>query len=345
MSESDFDWGALESDVVDGVFCPSTKKTNPKSPDAKTETFNCDACFGTGRWQRGRVNYNGDSKCFACGGKGYFMTSKRDRALATQKRHESKAKKLANDRAAYDAANPGIGDFLVEAATWSSFAADILGKLNQYGFLFEKQTAAIQRMRDKQQTRNAPSLDPAAAASTLDTFESQYPGLLGCMDSAAAWSGFAKDIAAKIRNGESLSERQLSAAQSMQSKAAARETTATQIDLSPIRAMFDAAVSNGKKAPIYRAAGLVISLAKATGKNPGALYVKTTNDEYLGKLLGTTYLGKPAPALADIAKDPRAAAIAYGRETSRCSCCGLELTNPESIKLGIGPICAAKFNL
>lgn len=44
-----------------------------------------------------------------------------------------------------------------------------------------------------------------------------------------------------------------------------------------------------------------------------------------------------------IAADPREAAARFGREVGECSCCGSPLTNAESRKLGIGPVCAAKF--
>ena len=130
---------------------------------------------------------------------------------------------------------------------------------------------------------------------------------------------------------------------------AARETergAAKQaVDLSPIRAMFEKARETGHKEPTYRAAGLVISRAPDHGRNPGALYVKTENDDYLGKILGTEYTGKPAPALAAIAADPRGEAVRYGKRTGRCSCCGAELSNPKSIAAGIGPICATKWGL
>lgn len=43
-----------------------------------------------------------------------------------------------------------------------------------------------------------------------------------------------------------------------------------------------------------------------------------------------------------ILKDPREAAVNYGHQLGRCSSCNRELTNPESIAAGIGPICAGK---
>jgi hypothetical protein len=48
-------------------------------------------------------------------------------------------------------------------------------------------------------------------------------------------------------------------------------------------------------------------------------------------------------ALLAIEKDPEAAAVLHGRASGRCSICNRDLTDPESIERGIGPICAEKF--
>lgn len=50
-------------------------------------------------------------------------------------------------------------------------------------------------------------------------------------------------------------------------------------------------------------------------------------------------------ALKELAANPTEVARAYGRKTGACCCCGRELTNHESIELGIGPICADKWGL
>lgn len=42
-------------------------------------------------------------------------------------------------------------------------------------------------------------------------------------------------------------------------------------------------------------------------------------------------------------QDLEEAMVQYGRLTGNCSCCGLTLTNPDSIERGIGPICASKY--
>jgi hypothetical protein len=272
------DWGALEDHITpDGTFAPPTRES--QGPHAKTHQFPCQGCNGTGVW-RGR---GGRGKCFACGGKGYFLTSEHERKHARANAAVRKQRKLVDERAAFDAAHPGIAAFLA-AATWSPFAHELLDKLGQYGSLTDRQVVAVRNMMAKVEATRA-------------------------------------------------------------IKASEREAGRQTVDLTPIRAMFEAARSNGYKAPVYRAAGLVINRAPDHGKNPGALYVKTEADEYLGKILGVDYTGKPAPALQAIAADPRGEAIRHGQRTGRCSCCGRELTAGKSIELGIGPICAEKWGL
>ena len=44
-----------------------------------------------------------------------------------------------------------------------------------------------------------------------------------------------------------------------------------------------------------------------------------------------------------IAHDPRAASTRYGIELGHCGVCGRTLTDPNSIALGIGPVCAGRM--
>lgn len=122
------------------------------------------------------------------------------------------------------------------------------------------------------------------------------------------------------------------------------------VNLDRIREMFDAAVASGYKKPCYRAEGLKITLASMTGRNAGCLYVvEIEEDAYQGKIDNVTFKAvreakqDTLARLQVIAADPAAAAVAYGRRTGTCSCCGRELTNHASIEAGIGPICAQKW--
>lgn len=189
---------------------------------------------------------------------------------------------------------------------------------------------------------------------TQAAFREQYPEILPFLEDAARWSEFAQSLLGDYRGYGHLSEKQVDAVRRMIQKvedrraadAARKSEEHAEVDLAPIRQMFEAAVASGYKRPTYRAAGLEISRAPDTGRNPGALYVVSAESgEYLGKILGTSYTGKSATGLAAIAADPRGEAVRYGQRTGTCSCCGRTLTNHASIEAGIGPICASKWGL
>ena len=94
----------------------------------------------------------------------------------------------------------------------------------------------------------------------------------------------------------------------------------------------------------------MISRAPDNGANAGALYVKV-DGEYAGKVKEGKWFGiRTAPEgiinkLQEIAANPLESAVAYGRKTGNCACCGRELTRHDSIERGIGPICAERFGL
>lgn len=130
--------------------------------------------------------------------------------------------------------------------------------------------------------------------------------------------------------------------------AAGKPDISTDIDVSKISAAFERAHKAGLKRPKVRFQSIEFSRAPDSGKNPGAIYVKS-GEEYLGKVLaGRFYPVKTCDEarraeIVTIATDPSAAAKAHGLKVGWCSCCGRELTDPNSIALGIGPICAEKY--
>lgn len=186
-------------------------------------------------------------------------------------------------------------------------------------------------------------------------------------------SGFVRSVVEQYDRRGSLSEKQISALQSIlernrvsvepklgevstfkrvhaqpTTEPTVRPNTDT-VDVSRIEALFDTARSNGLKRLKFRAEGLTISPAPLTGSNPGALYVKDVNDEYLGKIAKGVYYPtrNAAETVADtikaIAADPLAVGVAYGKKTGMCCVCGRELTDPVSIANGIGPICESNW--
>ena len=148
------------------------------------------------------------------------------------------------------------------------------------------------------------------------------------------------------------------AAKSAAGKAAAqsRADNAVEADASKIEAAFDHARGAGLKKLSLRLAGYVFKPAPLHGRNPGAIYVTDLNrtgsdgrNLYLGKVDKGRFVRSrdcdedAESSILAICIDPHAAAVATGLETGICSCCGRELTNEESVELGIGPICREKW--
>lgn len=112
---------------------------------------------------------------------------------------------------------------------------------------------------------------------------------------------------------------------------------------------FTKAASTGLKRPTLKCGDLVFSLASQTSKNPGYIYVKIGGN-YQGKIspvgkymasFGT--LPEVTAKVEEVAKDPYSAAIQHGRLTGCCAICSRQLTDPESVSRGVGPICAERF--
>ena len=73
------------------------------------------------------------------------------------------------------------------------------------------------------------------------------------------------------------------------------------------------------------------------GRWAGYTFVKVQASDVTYPVRGDAATG----VLAQIASDPKAAMLRYGREIGSCGHCGRTLTNPDSIVRGIGPVCAS----
>jgi len=219
-------------------------------------------------------------------------------------------------------------------------------------------------------TVRAAARERAAAkpANRWDAFVAQYPAEAAVLTKGIAqtygdgrWNATCSDIKGKVEKYGDLHEGTMA----MLGRAVARDAeraagrvarveAAPSVDVSKLTAAFAARSAAGAKVAKLRFVGVTLSL-----KDASTIYVKSTDrkvegnfgftNEYLGKIVDGRFIATRACQPADIAAlqvaaaDPLAAAIAYGRVTSSCSCCGLTLTNKLSIELGIGPICRDKW--
>lgn len=125
--------------------------------------------------------------------------------------------------------------------------------------------------------------------------------------------------------------------------------------LERLKTLFERALKYGPRAKI-RMDGFTLSPAKASGTNPGAIYVKGTGGEYLGKITAA-HEWRPvaaaaayptlATALVALASDPAGVAAAIGQRSGECCFCGRELhgNGGRSLAVGYGPDCAERYGL
>jgi Family of unknown function (DUF6011) len=204
----------------------------------------------------------------------------------------------------------------------------------------------------------------AIAAEAATAFRAANPEICAWIDLKAPTFGFAASMQGAIAKWGHLTQGQIDACRKLiagdaqrakeAAERAANAPVADQAGVDRLKAAFDHAAEyarergRGITGQRITIGGMVISPAKATSSNPGALYVKN-GGEYLGKVQDGRFRRVAActeaqekQVLAFIA-DPKAAAIAYGIETGVCCICNATLTNNASIEAGIGPICATKM--
>lgn len=297
----------------------------------------CGNCAGTGIWHHGRNRY-GNSKCNACQGRGYFLTSPEHRARLSSNRKTREAQKRKDNVAVWSTENPALASYIeeqiVNQGSKVEFCHSLIEGIGKYGQPTEKQLAFLQRLAD----------EANAADDKLAEFRKQHTAVVEWLENNNG--NFAQSLLQSLRERGTLSEKQIDAVQAIVD----RDSKRTVVDLVKINELFAHVRAKGLKKIVLRGDDIKLSPAPESGANAGCLYVKSGDGEYFGKITedGKFFAVRGTPAevegkLFEIAKDPKGVAVAYGKNTGVCSCCGRELTDPESIRLGIGPICAERW--
>lgn len=168
---------------------------------------------------------------------------------------------------------------------------------------------------------------------------------------AAAGNEFAKSLKSALHRYGYLTPNQFTAVQRAVVRDAQPKPEAVAVEgqgLDKLVEMFARALGAGLKRPKVYIDDMDFAPAKPNGRNPGAIYV-CVNGSYSGKIQHGRFTPTReaqeglAERVAEIATDPLASAIAHGKQTGRCACCGRELTDKDSVARGIGPICFERY--
>ncbi len=163
---------------------------------------------------------------------------------------------------------------------------------------------------------------------------------------------FAASLLDNLRKWGRLTDKQTAAIHASIARAQIAQVKADNaptVSVEPIETAFAKAQAAGVARPKLRLGEFTFSPAPATGKNPGAIYVKHSDGTYLGKVAGSRLFtvasvsGEVEREIVGVAHDLLNAAIAYGKKYGKCSVCARTLTDEASIARGIGPVCAANF--
>jgi hypothetical protein len=116
--------------------------------------------------------------------------------------------------------------------------------------------------------------------------------------------------------------------------------------LSLVKKMYDASSSKARKLHIHLPDVSISTVI--SGSNIGSLYIYE-NKCYIGKITQDGVLvGNVSEDVKNILLDANdnllKLAQLYGHETGVCAVCHRELSDPISIKMGIGPVCAKRFS-
>lgn len=214
---------------------------------------------------------------------------------------------------------------------------------------FEFKTSPEQRARATQQRHDR---QERARQENLDAFAAERPAAYAWMVAQAPRFEFAASMLEALKKWGTLTEGQLAAVERCIQRDAERaaERAATRAAAPKAAAItmpaLYAVMQNHSK---FYAGAITLS----RGREHQTVWIKHESAEKaVGKIENglLTMWNRPGvdmdavrETLNEFEGAPLQSAMKYGKLTGRCCSCGRELTDPDSIEAGIGPICAGKF--
>lgn len=176
---------------------------------------------------------------------------------------------------------------------------------------------------------------------------------------ASTWSDFLTSLSYQLRGRNSLSERQWQAARSIFVEQLNRgnrrgRSTSPQAFLPRLRALFTTAMRGGAERVTFRTVPMLLTATPSRTSAPAIIFARGPANTSLGKIVGEVYFSRSVNQQADevtlttltrINEDPGAFAMAYGRDTNTCACCGEPLVEPNARVTCIHVHCARDWGI
>ncbi len=170
------------------------------------------------------------------------------------------------------------------------------------------------------------------------------------IDENAKTNSFAASLNSYLLRHGKLTEKQMEAVRKQLGQKA-KPLPSEMCQESSVKALQDAfekARKSGIKNPKLNLANFRFKPASKGGRNPNAIYVMC-GDDYLGRIDDAQFIPTrdcsedQKHEIVEVCSNPHKAAVAYGQRTGNCAICNRELSNKDSINLGVGMICAEKY--
>jgi hypothetical protein len=254
-------------------------------------------------------------------------------------KHEAPAVAPSNDQAL---ARALLQNYPNIAQGDTGFARSLMDGFTKYGSFTDKQRPHVERLAGLAVSAPAPKV-AANDVATARALADNLPNF------SARDAEFASSLLSGFRKYGSFTDRQRPHAERLAALSPAVKVDAPVVPAAKLYPNLTKLVS------LDGFARFVVGNFRASLKNDGSLIWLKWEDKIFGVIEHATGAYRAVRknhspgsheraefALDEIERDPKAAASADGILTGRCSCCSRPLTDPQSIEIGIGPICLEK---
>ena len=131
------------------------------------EKFACEACRGTGKWTHPTNRFD-TRECFACHGKGFFLSSPENRAKAKQARVNKKKEQRKENIQLFSKEYPEVFMYLALNVAKNRFCESLVDAIGKYGDLTENQLAAVHKGMAKEVDRAKAKEKAKKAVAVVD---------------------------------------------------------------------------------------------------------------------------------------------------------------------------------